>query len=165
MKFQIEFINILVWKLNFNLDVPCTDFKTDLPLLINEKNDVVLGNSLRKNYGMMEEVKCIIIEQDKYLEKSLLDIELAVIEENSKDRYYAIEKELKKYLSDFKNDFELISLFNIETEKDFITEENYLDPGDYDFTKHNVVDRKDKNEDEEVGYAGLFSDSGECKIP
>jgi len=163
MQFKIEKTEIECWKLTFNETVPLVNFKTDLPLLINDENKVILGNSLRDNYDMLDLVKCVIIKKDIYLENSLLEIEIQVaIEEENEDRLYEIEKEMKSYLSSFYN-FEKLSLFD-ESEirqTDIITKEIYKDPGDYDYIKHNVVDKQEEEEEGDVENASIFGDFGE----
>jgi len=161
MKFNQKYVERTFWQLFFNEDIPTTEFKFDLPLLIDEKNKVISGNSLRNNYDMLDKVKCIVIKENSFLSNALADIEKEVILENSQDRFYEIQAELKKYLKSFSNnDYTKISLFDesLVIDKGFITEENYEKPVQYDYIQKNIVNREEV--DEEEGYAGIFSDLG-----
>lgn len=163
MKFSVEYVTIKAWKLRFVEDFIQTDFNWDLPLLIDDQNNVLLGNSNYSKYDdLLQDVKCLIMKNDSYLQTALSKIEFEIITEDNQQRFYDIQKELKDYLSQFNNQFESFSLFDLPPVEELITEENYEDPGDYDYIKHNVVDRG-KN-DEEVEDAGLFSDFGEHEI-
>lgn len=148
------------WELKFNEEVPTTDYTFDLPFLVDDTNAVVFGNSMRKNYDAMDIVDCVMMKKSDYLSGPLAGIETEIMIENSQERFYEIEAELKNYLAKFNNKFTNMSLFDLRTlaERDFITVENYKQPVQYDYTQHNMV--RDE-EDEEAGYAGLFSDAGE----
>ena len=161
MKFSIETKEMVYWKLTFNYECPQIEYKPNLPFLIDSNGLVLIGSSFRKHFNPLDMVPCILTEPDDYLTSSLWEIEKEIVLEESLERIYEIEKEVKKYLADFKNPYESFTLFEDMPDDRLITKENYVDPGDYDYIKHNVVDRKDVDE-EDLEYAGLFSDIGEC---
>lgn len=115
----------LIWQ-----DMKQIDFKFNLPLLINRRGEVLLGNCLKKQITKKKSYPVIIVEIDNYMGQILKDLELTVVEENSIERYHAIQKELKVYINSFNIGFEIISLFDNEELKEngLITEENYIRP-------------------------------------
>jgi hypothetical protein len=160
MKFSIEIKEIVYWKLTFNYDCPQIDYKPNLPLLVDTNGLVLIGSSFRKHFDPLDMVSCILTEPDGYLTKSIWEIEKEIVLEQNINRIYEIESEFKNYLDEFKNPYESFTLFDNIPDDRLITKENYIDPGDYDYIKHNIVDRKDVDE-EDLEYAGLFSNIGE----
>ena len=75
----------LIWQ-----DMKQIDFKFNLPLLINRKGEVLLGNCLKKQILKKKSYPVIIVEKDDYMKQILKDLELTVVEENSIERYHAI---------------------------------------------------------------------------
>lgn len=134
-------------------DIPCICIDSKLPLLINQNNKVVLGNSLKNKCD--NKVKCIRIYTEPYMEEVFYGLELAVVEENNQDRFYSLEKELGKFLLDYFNNDECISLFDNEDLKETrtISEVTFIKPPAYNFIKH-----KKKQQEEEENEINLFSD-------
>lgn len=149
----MEILKIKKNELIFN-NLPDLTFKSKLPLLINQNNEVILGNSIKNCYG--EEVSCIKINCIDFLKNCLYNIENELIKENNIDRLYEIEKELMEFIEkELKKEIEQITLFDYK-ERNFITEENYNHLPEYDFVKHNLI--RKKGDDESVN---LFSCFGE----
>lgn len=144
----MEIIQVKKEELKFN-DLPDIDFKTTLPLLINQNNEVLLGNSIKKCYNNF--VDCIRISSNNFLKKCLYNLENSLIKENNIVRLYSIEKELKEYINKELLKFDEFTLFDYK-ETGFINESNYKQLPEYDFIKHNLVKKK---EGEEI--ADLFS--------
>lgn len=135
--------------LNFNESVGLCETKVKLPFLIDKRDNVLLGNSMRGFYEVVDEVECIVVDYDPYIMQPLAEIEIALIEENDKHRIKQIEKELKKYFQTF-NQIEAIRLFDLPPDDSLVTVENFKQPPAYNFEKGK---RKDEEGDE---HAGLF---------
>lgn len=135
--------------LDFNERVPTFNQKLDIPLLVDEKDRVLLGNSLRKNFELTEEIECIIIKTDDYMLRPLEELETALIKDNEKHDVKRVVQGLKKYLSSF-NEAEALRLFDLPADNNFVTEKNFKKPADYNFDKG----KKSKEEDNDAGLFG-----------
>ena len=129
------------------------DYQFKLPLLIDRRGYVLLGNSVKEQHIHKEELDVVVISVDDYLKDVLYEIEKAVVKENKLERCIEIEKELSQYLREFNKDYELISLFDDEEIKEYrlITNENFIMPPPYNFKKNS-----NKNKDEEMDSDDLF---------
>lgn len=129
MEFKLKRIEAPVNKLIWH-DIQQIDFKFKLPLLINRRGEVLLGNCQKQHVLKKQFQDVVVVQMDDYIVPILKDLELAVVEENSVERYHAIEKEMRSYLNSFNQDYELLSLFDDEElrENGLITKENYIRP-------------------------------------
>ena len=150
----MEIIQVKKEDLKFN-DLPHIKFKTTLPLLINQNNEVLLGNSIKNNY--LNLVDCIKIQANNYLRYCLYNLEKTLIEENDLTRLYSFEKEIREYINCELLEVNSESLFDYK-ETGFIDETRYNKPPAYNFEKHNT---KKNNKQEEDKNVDLFSCFGE----
>lgn len=128
--------NSLIWT-----EMPQIDYKWSLPILVDHKRNVVLGNSLRDRLN--SEVIVIVIEKNERLTEDLLFIENKLAEENNLKRIGFLESELKELLREIRKPIvENIDLFEFR-DTSCITEENFILPPPYDFTKHRKKDVND----------------------
>lgn len=152
----MKIIIVKAWLLKFDTSIPIISYKIELPLLIDNRNNVLVGNSLRAYFDPLDDVKCIVdYNNDEFARSVFAGIELYFATENSFERIKNIETQLKKYINSFNRTFESISLFEIEQEKRWVTKDNYDKPPVYNFVK-----KKKKNGDDEEDD-DIFSDDGE----
>lgn len=133
------------WLLNFK-EMPQLPVNIDVPLLISERGDVLIGNSL-KNY-IVGDTRCVIINNElaDHLEKWLEDLEKYLIEENDMKRYHEIEKEVQDYLREANLTRIDDNLFLLEREIRTIEETEFDKPGKFKFKKsRKKEDSKDDN--------------------
>lgn len=140
---KLEIITVEKSKLIFN-DTATVDHKSKLPLLINQYNEVVLGNCIKDSYG--EEVKCIRIKTDPYEFNTFTSLERYLVEENNLGRFNDIEVEIGKYLREYFSNVEVMSLFEIR-ETRCITESLFIKPPAYNFDKGKKKDKDNEDED------------------
>lgn len=128
MIYKEQFKKKRVEKLHFQAMQQLPYF-TSLPLIINEENLVLLGNSLQM---VLKEktLFCIVIKSNSFIEKKLLEFEKSLIEIiDNETVFYELEAKIRNYivfvLRHEKNDF---CLFEVKKETDFISEKNYKKP-------------------------------------
>lgn len=126
-------------------DTDTINFKSKLPLLIDKDNNVIAGNCLRNNFKNDDDINCVILKNSNdFIADTIYEFENAVAEENSIERFYAIESELSKYIKNENTNIETFTLFDSK-ETRCITEELFIPPPPYNFKKHK---RKEEVEDE-----------------
>lgn len=119
-------------------------YKWKLPILIDDEYNVLCGNSLKDS--LPDDIIVVIAKKDELLERTCNHIELAVVEEGSEKRYHMIYQDLTKFFVKEKYANSQMQLFQFK-EKGFITEENYIKPRAYNFTKHTKkVDKIEKTD-------------------
>ena len=118
-------------------------YKWNLPILIDDEFNVMLGNSLKDSLG--DDIYVFIYNHNDKLKENLYYIESKVVEENSIKRFNAIYSEVYGYINELRKDrYESISLFDFK-ENGIITEDNYEKPAEDDYKGHGR-----KYDDEEV---------------
>jgi len=128
--------NGLIWT-----EMPQLDYKWSMPILVDHKRNVLLGNSLRDRLN--NEVIIIVIEKNERLAEDLLFIENKLAEENNLKRIGRLEAEIRDYLREVRKPIvENVDLFEFR-DTNCITEENFILPPPYDFTKHRKKDIND----------------------
>jgi hypothetical protein len=150
----MTFENRIAWTLTFDTTIPTIQLKLGLPLLIDKNGVVLLGNSMRGQFDMLQEVKCIVIEADELMRKAFREIESAVAFENSLGRLYDIQADINYYLIQMNEEFKQIQLFELPIDKSFITEQSYRDPG-------STRGKKTEKKKEEPFNEGLFGGIGD----
>ena len=135
--------------LTFNEEVPTVDFNIKVPLIVDEKDNVLMGNCLRENINALDEIDVIIIHSDPFIKQVLKDLELAFVEENSMKRFNQIEKEVQTFLAYIVRPV-AENLFEFDREHRTIEEVEFIKPPAYNFHKGK---RKGKNNED------LFSGS------
>lgn len=115
-------------------DTKTIDYRTKLPFIIDEENNVLIGNSMRDSYEKDEDIECIVIKGNDYLADALYFLEDSVAAEKSVDRYRQIDSDLRRYLADEKDTSENLSFFNLQV-LETITPETYITPPPYNFEK------------------------------
>jgi hypothetical protein len=135
--------------LTFDDDFPVVDYRGwDLPILIDDDFNVLLGNLFRNNLPS----KVLVIKADKYKEQIkdfALNLENALADENSFGRFEGIKKELKEYLSKSKHiemnidNFSLVD-FNSCRDDEMISPDNYIQPSEYSFEKKKKNRKKEE---------------------
>ena len=141
------------WLLNYK-EINKLPVKINVPLLIDENDNVLLGNSLKDYYRNEININCVIIKNSLAfrLEKWLYDLETYLIEENNIERYHNIESEIQNLLklatSSDLND----NLFILSKETRTILDVEFDKPGKFKFKSS----RKKEDEDD-----NLFSSFGE----
>lgn len=150
--FKLNRINAPMNKITW-FEMEQINYQFTLPLLIDRRGYVLLGNSVKKQHIHKEKIDVVVISVDDYLKDILYEIEKTVVKENKLERYIEIEKELSQYLREFNKGYELISLFDDEEIKEYglITNENFIMPPPYNFKKNS-----NKNNDEEMDSDDLF---------
>lgn len=145
----MEIIKVNKKDLIFN-NVDNVSFKSKLPLLINQYNEVIFGNCIKDSYD--SEVKCIRIESYALLVETLKAFEEAIVKENSFERFNNIENELQRYLSEYFDKNEKLTFFetNELKEKRCISNTHFRKPPAYNFHKGK------KNKEQEENY-NLFT--------
>jgi len=131
MRYRIEIKKIPAWKLNFDNSIPMVDFKTDMPLLVDQENRVLLGSCLRACYPADKEVSAIVVQiraDSEHLKGFLTALEVRITSEKNKERLYSLERDVKSYVASFRDYFEEPSLFDTIKQEDVITVKNYLKP-------------------------------------
>lgn len=126
------------------------DFKLDIPILINNKCFVLLGNSVKNILG--NDVKVISISANNYLNQCLFDLEKIIVDENNLERVYQFQEEISQYIYSELNNIDKNSLFEVK-EYGLIDEAKYIKPPEYNFEKHNTKKKKDDG----VNNENLFS--------
>ena len=81
--------------------------------------------------------------------RPLEELETALIKDNNKHDVKRVVQGLKKYLSSF-NEAEVMRLFDLPADNNFVTKENFKKPADYNFDKG----KKGKEEDDDAGLFG-----------
>lgn len=100
-------------------------YNWNLPILVNDKLEVVVGNCLKDSLN--DEVLIIMIDKNDLLEENLFYMESKIVEENSEKRINVIYCEIREYLREYrKPKVENISLFEEPKNTNLITEENYI---------------------------------------
>ncbi len=117
-------------------EIPQVSYKWNLPILVNSELKVVLGNSLKDS--LPDNIFIVMIDnnQREVLFNAFYEIENKIAIENSEKRLHAIHAEFTRFFREVrKKKVESFELFPMK-EEGFITEENYILPPPYDFTKH-----------------------------
>ena len=125
----------------------------DLPILIDTKKNVLLGNSIR--FFSRNEIWCIMIDVSKFdCLDYFVEIEKTMINEFKENKYHELKKEIFNFRKTFnEKEYEFTELLSKQREDRLITDGNYIEPPAYNFDKHS----KKKEEEEELYYADLFS--------
>lgn len=141
------------WLLNFK-EINKLPVRIEVPLLTDEDNNVLLGNSLKEYYNNKPNINCVIIKNSLAfrLKKWLYDLEVYLVEENNIERYHNIENEIQNLLkianaSDL-ND----NLFVLSKETRTILDVEFDKPGKFKFKSSRKKEEEDDN---------LFSSFGE----
>ena len=141
------------WLLNYK-EVNKLPIKINVPLLIDENDNVLFGNSLKEYYKNEPNINCIIIKNSLAfrLEKWLYDLELYLIEENNVERYHNIESEIQNLIKITTSSNSNDNLFILSKETRTILDVEFDKPGKFKFKSS----RKKEDEDD-----NLFSSFGE----
>jgi len=134
----MEFYKTEKSNLNFQ-DMPQIIYKWNIPILVDNNLNVILGNSLKD--CLSDKVFLVIVDSfdREVLFDALKEIELKIAEENSKERIEMIYAEIYNFFKEVrKPKIETVSLFSYQ-EAEEITEETYVEPPAYDFNKHGKV--------------------------
>ena len=136
-------------KLIVNHDILKLDHPLKTYLLINESNEVILGNSF---IHLIDNCYCIRVKNSNILKISCYEFENEIVKENNKERIINIVNEINSYIRNYMNktqdlDFEL-DLKELRT----IEETEFIKPPAYNFKKHT----KKKNEENDFN---LFEES------
>lgn len=138
----MKFYKMKKSSLNFT-EMNQLNYKWKYPILIDESNNVYLGNSLKES--LSDEVIVIIIKENQMLKDDLIYIESKIVEENSEKRIRTIENEVYNYImATRKPIYKEEKLFHYE-DKGLITEENYIKM-ENSFRKHNGRISEDEEE-------------------
>lgn len=136
-------------ELIINEDILKLDTPLKTYLLINENNEVILGNSF---IHLINECYCIRVKDSKILKISCYEFENEIVKENNKERIINIVNEINEYIRNYMSkvedldfDFDLKEIRGIE-------DVEFIKPPAYNFKKHT---KKKEKEDE----YDLFSES------
>lgn len=130
MKFYKVYKKVLKWK-----EIGQINYKWNLPILIDNKYNVLVGNSLKDI--LPDEVIVVITNYNPTLEETLYYVENKVVEENSEDRFNVINYEIREYFKELrKPPIETISLFDEIKETRTINSEIYRMPPEDDYKGH-----------------------------
>lgn len=150
--FNLNRVKAELYKLTW-FEMEQIDYVFDLPILIDRRGYVLLGNSIKNQVINNETVEAIVVSVDDYMKGILYEIESVVVGEGSLDRFRNIEAELKNYLADFDRKFEVLSLFDDEElrETRLVTEDNFIKPPAYNFDKGTKkADNSDDLDDDDI---------------
>lgn len=142
----MKIVFLPLWLLNFR-EVPQLSINIDVPLLIDEKLNVLIGNSL-KNY-FTNDVKCVLISNEiaNHLRKWLNDLEDYLIEEKNIKRYHDIEIDIKEFLKEINSTKDDKNLFSLNRETRTIEETDFDKPGKFRFKKSR---KKEESKDDNL---------------
>lgn len=151
---------IKVYKVNPNRltfkEMQQVDFNISIPILINEKKEVICGNCCKDMLLKRNIIEVIVLYgSNSFVENTLYNIETEVVKEDI-TRFYLIENDIKKYLRQENNTIETISLFEVK-ENNCIDESSFVKPPPYNFKKHK---KKDKTEEIDL-HISLFDFGGD----
>ena len=134
------------WLLDFR-EVPQLPVKIDVPLLVDEQYNVLIGNSL-KNY-LVGDIKCVIINNEvaNHLRKWLSDLEDYLIEEKDIKRYHNIENDIQDFLKEVTSTKSDENLFSLNREVRTIEETDFDKPGKFRFKKSR---KKEESKDDNL---------------
>ena len=141
---KIDFLPL--WLLNFR-EMPQLSVNLDVPLLVNEQNDVLIGNSLKKY--LTGDIKCVIINNEiaNHLNKWLNDLENYLIEEKNIKRYHDIENDIRDFLKEVNYIKSDENLFLLNREVRTIEEVDFDKPGKFRFKKSR---KKEESKDDNL---------------
>ena len=134
MKFYRVSKSQLKWK-----EMTQISYNWNLPILINVDYEVILGNSLKDS--LPDSIIVVVMDNNQrdLLYQALEHIESKIAEENSESRINQVYIEFRDFFKEVRKPrVETLSLFEIK-ENHCITEDTYIDPPPYDFTKHNHI--------------------------
>lgn len=146
----MQFEKRIFWELQFRNDVEQSEQKRTVPLLINKKNQVVLGNCFRESFEVLDEIDCLLLD-DPFEEKVLSELERMIMLECDRHRQIQIQEEIRSFIIDLQDKTEHLTLFELPKEDKLITKENYIKPP----TTHT-----EKRSEEVIINATLFGNDG-----
>lgn len=136
-------------ELIINEDILKLDTPLKTYLLINENNEVILGNSF---IHLISECYCIRVKDSKVLKLSCYEFENEIVKENNKERIINIVNEVNSYIRDYMDNKKSLDFDFDLKETRGIEDVEFIKPPAYNFEKHT----KKKEENNEYN---LFSES------
>lgn len=152
---MVKIYKVAPTRLSFK-EMQQVDFNISIPILINEKKEVICGNCCKDVLLKREYIRVIVLSKsNSFIEETLYNIEKEVAKEDVV-RFHLIEQDIEKYICGENNEVEKMSLFEIK-ETRCINEDDFIKPPPYNFKKN----KKKEKESEKDLHMSLFDFGGD----
>lgn len=129
-------------KLIVNNEILKLEYPLKTYLLINENNEVILGNGF---IHLISKCYCIRVKDSKILKMSCYEFENEIVKENNKERIINIVNEINEYVRNYMSKVEDLDFDFDLKETRGIEDVEFIKPPAYNFEKH--TKKKEKEDD------------------